>query len=55
VQHLWSRELRTGSKVVSRATEIKCMHFSKSEATSVVVGIWTGLGWPRIETGGGRL
>jgi len=19
------------------------------------VGIWTGLGWPRIETGGGRL
>ena len=20
-----------------------------------VVGIWTGLGWPRIETGGGRL
>ena len=21
----------------------------------VDVGIWTGLGWPRIETGGGRL
>jgi len=20
-----------------------------------VVGVWTGLGWPRIETGGGRL
>jgi len=19
------------------------------------IGIWTGLGWPRIETGGGRL
>ena len=19
------------------------------------VGVWTGLGWPRIETGGGRL
>jgi len=22
---------------------------------SVYVGVWTGLGWPRIETGGGRL
>jgi len=26
------------------------MHLQKGD-----VGIWTGLGWPRIETGGGRL
>jgi len=26
-----------------------------STAETWDVGIWTGLGWPRIETGGGRL
>jgi len=27
----------------------------RKDLQEVDVGIWTGLGWPRIETGGGRL
>ena len=27
----------------------------RMDLQEVDVGIWTGLGWPRIETGGGRL
>jgi len=27
----------------------------RMDLQEVNVGIWTGLGWPRIETGGGRL
>ena len=27
----------------------------RMDLREVVVGIWTGLGWPRIETGDGRL
>jgi len=30
-------------------------HWEPRGGGSVYVGVWTGLGWPRIETGGGRL
>ena len=32
-----------------------CSDSQEAISRRLDVGIWTGLGWPRIETGGGRL
>jgi hypothetical protein len=33
----------------------RCVDNIKMDLQEVECGIWTGLGWPRIETDGGRL
>ena len=41
--------------VLSRNGEPRRIEILKWVSRRWDVGIWTGLGWPRIETGGGRL